>query len=94
MKRSEMIKNIASELIHEYTNFMSFDKAQELADVVLIRIEQEGMLPPSAKFKDPGHFSGDEFEYSLNEWEPEDESLKAREMLTEEAQRLKLGYEE
>lgn len=47
MKRSEMIQNIASELIHPNTNFMSYDKALELAEIVLNRIEREGMLPPN-----------------------------------------------
>ena len=46
MKRSDMIKDIASELVCEYTNFMSFDKAQDLANVILNRIEKEGMCPP------------------------------------------------
>lgn len=39
MKRSDMILNIASELVHEHINFISFDKAQELAEVILSRIE-------------------------------------------------------
>lgn len=41
-----MILDIASELVHEYTNFMSFDKAQELAEIILNRIEKEGMRRP------------------------------------------------
>jgi len=49
MKRSEMILNIASELVHEYTNLMPFDKAKELADIVLTRIEREGMYPPATR---------------------------------------------
>lgn len=46
MKRSDIILDIASTLVHTYTDFMSFDKTQELAELVLDRIEKEGMLPP------------------------------------------------
>jgi predicted kinase len=46
MKRSEMILIIASELVHEFTNFMDFDDAQSMAEIVLARVEDEGMLPP------------------------------------------------
>ena len=45
MKRSEIILCIASELVCDLTNFMPFDKAQELAEIVLNRIEKEGMCP-------------------------------------------------
>ena len=68
-----MVLDIASELVHEHTNFMPFDKAQELAEIVLNRIEKEGMLPP---------FNEEEFIFSKNEhgielangnqWEPEE----------------------
>ena len=47
MKRSEMIEDIASELVHEHTGFISWDKAQELAETVLTRIEDSGMKPPN-----------------------------------------------
>lgn len=46
MKRSEMIQNIASELVCEQTNHISWDKAQEVAERVLARIEKDGMTPP------------------------------------------------
>jgi len=66
MKRSEMILNIASELVREESNFISWDKAQILAEHVLKRIEKEGMLPPSQLFKNiPWGFQC--------EWEPETE---------------------
>lgn len=46
MKRREMVENIASELIHELTGFMSWNRALDMADIVLSRIEKEGMTPP------------------------------------------------
>jgi hypothetical protein len=45
MKRSEMVENIASELVIFYPKF-NYDVALELADIILIRIEKDGMLPP------------------------------------------------
>jgi hypothetical protein len=44
VKRSEMIQDIASELI-QGTNFIPWNTAQELAELVLKRIEKEGMVP-------------------------------------------------
>jgi hypothetical protein len=49
MKRSEMLLDIASELVHEHTNFMPWSKAQQMAEIVLSRIEREGMKPPMAE---------------------------------------------
>jgi len=69
-----MIEDIASELCHPYSTeiFINFDKALEIAEIVLNRIEKEGMLPPeynmnegSGKYKIPSCYT--------NEWEPEDE---------------------
>lgn len=34
-------------------------------------VEELGMLPPLSEFEDHGHFIGDQFVYSLNEWEEE-----------------------
>lgn len=45
MKRSEMIKAMATEIVlanHKIT----FDKAQDMADKILERQESEGMIPP------------------------------------------------
>lgn len=66
MTRNEMIQNIASELVHEYTNFMSFNKAQAMAEIILARIEQEGMLPPEAVVD-----NGQDGKMWSNEWEEE-----------------------
>jgi hypothetical protein len=70
MKRSDMVLNIASTIVmHDIT--ITFDKAQEMAEIILERIEKEGMLPPEIKCTDPGHFEGDSFKYEINEWENE-----------------------
>lgn len=66
MKRSEMIEIIASELVQEFTNFMMFNKAQELAEIILSRIEKDGMLPPI----EPGRTEAD-LDLGVPEWEPE-----------------------
>lgn len=84
MKRSEMIQNIASELIHPNTKFMSYDKALELAEIVLKRIEEDGMLPPSCVKLKSGltvssvdvknkviNYTQDQVLTTVNEWEEE-----------------------
>lgn len=72
MKRSEMVLNIASELVHEYTDFMSFDKAQKLAEIVLNRIEKEAMFPPPIKNpKFQGGHNNTIHPYYINEWDKE-----------------------
>lgn len=43
MKRSEMLEDIALELIREELGFPSYDKCQIVAEYVLNRIEKEGM---------------------------------------------------
>lgn len=68
MKRSEMVLNIASELVHSYTNFLSFDKAQELAELILSRIEKDGVLPPAYSY----------LNINLRNWEPEDSLPKPK----------------
>lgn len=79
MKRSEMIQNIASELVHEWTGFMPFSKAQQLAEIVLKRIEKDGMQPPTILWFSTGEYSPlkesnifDDYDCDL-QWEPEDE---------------------
>lgn len=68
MKRSDMVLNIASTIVmHDIT--ITFDKAQDMAEIVLERIEKEGMLPPQIKVIHPGAFTGDSFEYEINDWE-------------------------
>lgn len=72
MKRSEMIQIIASDLVHEYTNFMPFDKVQELAEIVLKRIEGEGMLPPFYHKQVPNLVDAmNEFPEQFFDWENE-----------------------
>jgi len=66
MKRSEMILNIASELIHEHTNLIPFDKAQDLAEIVLNRIEKDGMLPPIEPYR-----RVEDLDLGVPEWEEE-----------------------
>jgi len=46
VRKSEMIQTIASELIHEHTNFMPWDKAQEMAEIILTSVEKKGMRRP------------------------------------------------
>jgi hypothetical protein len=69
MKKSEMIESIASELCAEC--FLTWSEAQAVAGVVLDKIEKEGMIPPAAVIQDPGHFTGDNFEYEAHVWEEE-----------------------
>ncbi len=45
MKRSEIIQDIATEIII-FDHKIDFSKAQLLGDMILTRIEKEGMLPP------------------------------------------------
>lgn len=78
MKRSDAIR-----LITAYCNFHTFKTVDEFSgDLVMTReegekvlnfIEELGMLPPAYKTEDSGHFPGDNFEYEINDWEPEDE---------------------
>ena len=46
MKRSEMLLSIASELVHPHLGFPLWPEAQEMAEIILSRIEKEGMQPP------------------------------------------------
>lgn len=77
MRRSDMIKDLASELILAWLDVYEtpeslpgFGKAQELADRILSRAEKEGMLPPMLLIP----------EYAFqapNEWEPEEEEMES-----------------
>lgn len=46
MKRSEMIQIIASDLIREALDNPHWNVAQEIAEIILKRIEDQGMVPP------------------------------------------------
>ena len=78
MKRSEMVLKIASEVvIHDHT--ITFDKAQDLAEVILGEIEEAGMLPPDKRpassqltTKD-WKIERDMWVQKTFAWEPEDE---------------------
>jgi hypothetical protein len=71
MKRSDMVLDIASELVHEYTNFMSWDKAQELAEIILSRIEKDGMSPPPYDVMKDRKNDFNQI-YMMNRWEDEE----------------------
>lgn len=79
MKRSEMVQNIAIELM---SRLPEWEKQERLnfASEILQCIEMEGMLPPYWIPEDHGYTYGDEpsgepngFGISVNKWEPEDE---------------------
>ena len=69
MKRSEMIEKL--EVYIEFLKDFPLADSKEYSTCILDRLEEFGMLPPLAKFKDAGHFPGDEFEYEFYEWEEE-----------------------
>lgn len=48
MKRSDMVKSLASQLIIDLPNGhnLPFDTAQDVASLLLFRLENEGMSPP------------------------------------------------
>ena len=56
MKRSEMIWELATELILFDTG-INYDKAQEIAEHLLYRAEKAGMLPPTKPHKIPHAYS-------------------------------------
>lgn len=67
MRRSEMILDIASELVRAESDFIDFGKALALAEYVLDRIEKEGMIPPETEVRlEDGDFERE------NVWESED----------------------
>ena len=66
MKKSEMILSIASNIVISKP-YINFKEAQELAEIALISVEENGMQPPSRLLTDSGYAF-----YSL-QWEPENE---------------------
>lgn len=73
MKKSEMILTIASALIHPYTNFMPWDKAQHLAEIILNEMEKEGMTPPYREIASISIVEQYGFKAPRRSWEPENE---------------------
>lgn len=70
MKRSDMILDIASELVREETDFLDFGKALIVAEFVLTRIEKEEMMPP---FNEELYYKTWRDEGNPYGWEPENE---------------------
>lgn len=66
MKRTDMLEEI-TKYLREYARGTYSEL--EMANLILEMQEEKGMLPPSSKFIDPGHFPGDSFDYNLNQWE-------------------------
>jgi hypothetical protein len=64
MKRSTIKKLLLTRIESFYHK--NSPEFEILIDFIMEDIEKSGMLPPKAKFKDPGHFEGDEFEYESN----------------------------
>jgi len=67
MKRSDVVKSMASELIMETLDLIpggvSFDRAQQICDMILTKLEKvDGMLPPLQDHKRPDNKK--EFVYS------------------------------
>lgn len=74
MKRSEMELNIATNIVITKPN-IDFKEAQELAEIALISVLENGMLPPKACIERSVRV-GDEQRtayHNTNEWEPENE---------------------
>lgn len=77
MKRSDVVLNLATELILKALdgripiNALNFDDAQDLAEFMLSHVEKAGMLPPRRSYVNPR----DSVQIVIcNEWEPEDET--------------------
>ncbi len=69
VKRSEMLENIASELVRQELGFPSFDKCQLMAEYILTRMEKEGMCP---SYNLNAELS-DDFKVIVYQWEPEND---------------------
>lgn len=70
MKRSEMLKLLRKELI-DWTcidHHSTKEEMDEIVEMLLIRIEDAGMLPPCTGYKNKHKEN-----ISYYEWEPEDE---------------------
>lgn len=78
MKRSEMVQEIIDTL-EEHISLNAYDwkYRKNIANVILRRIEEYGMIPPCTDCKRPPTMyceeSGEEHNYK---WEPEDETKK------------------
>jgi hypothetical protein len=79
MKRSEMVINIAIELMGHFPELKKQERRQ-IADEILQSIEISGMMPPRWVPEDHGYLYGDEpsgepngFEIGIYKWEPENE---------------------
>lgn len=69
MKRSEMVDRIIN-FVYDATD-CDVSITKEEASLILQFIEKTGMSPPKVVLKDPGHFPGDAFEYTIADWEEE-----------------------
>lgn len=80
MKRSEMLYKLTELMRDNYQAFedyaegrLNFNQLETIVtNMFLTEVELAGMLPPQIMKKDPGHFPGDAFEYTMNEWEEND----------------------
>ena len=52
---------------------MPLSELLNIAKSILESMEDLDMLPPHYTRTDPGHFPGDDFDYDINEWEPEND---------------------
>ena len=78
MKRSEMVKSMATELILAWCDVYDdpqkhpipdFGKAQEIAEFILIRMVNEGMKPPLDN--QAGFWKANKYMWELDEESPE-----------------------
>ena len=79
MKRSDMIHSIASELLLSWLDVKGleglpdFKEAQQIAELLLVRIEKEGMMPPVHYLQIPAdQGGGHKVDYPMLEWEFEE----------------------
>jgi len=76
MKKSEVIKDIASEIIiwqcQNDKNILNFDKAQDLAENIIDSLQDKGMEPPEAEIKQECRFMNNVYRYVKKRiWEKE-----------------------
>lgn len=81
MKRSEMVKNLATKGLEfsteienssEYESMSVREYSLKLTDKLLVFLEEQGMLPPKGTFSDDSY---DQYiEFTENKWEPENET--------------------
>ena len=71
MRRSEMVQEIASQVVMEHVE-IDWAQAQRLADIILKQIEYHGMLPPSYEARYPKSRNKlDGSTMIVHEWETE-----------------------